>query len=660
MKTLIAFFFCAASTFAQTMTIGTCAMSAGLSDATISGQYAPAAANAQYQFTFPSVGTPDHFQWSKNGGAFSSPIAMTGARQAFVDGLSIRFAATTGHTLNASCTVTATANGSLAASSFVQRGVGAIVRSAQDKVRDRPSILDFAKCDGSDEHVAIQNAINAHQQLDWTSGTSGVVCGTSVTITSAFDGQIFEGGGSVRSGNITGGSALRGVGSISGPVFVIVNYGVKMRGMVVDANGLASNAVVSECGSHASLDNDQLVNSTSDVLLFTNTTAPWTNCEGNNPSNDFFEIHNSIIAGSIGGRGINFTTASGDTNNNDILISNNFVTRNFMDGALMSGGEGRVIGGDYSNNGANSGSTQYYCIRVGNGGSGVQNAQHWIIEYPEVEACNFNTSTHTYRGPQIFMDGFSLQNKIYLPGPQGAAPNTVFCNTPGCLLYNIGDNEAHLLTPGGDLVIAGAGGGRTDPNYQLYDSSVSVTCPTFMIQGTAAPGWGGYSGNNLPVFCALAQTSFPPGVLQVGTNGEITEQYNTVSTYQSDSGGSPTLNADHVYGFEDSTAGAYTLFMHGVPFVGETHWIADIGHGGNALTVSCANGNTNTCNGSTTFTMSDGGWARVVWNGSEWKMFKTGSGFTGTQVITQCSTITGGVPTGCANVTNTYVNGLLQ
>jgi hypothetical protein len=150
MKTLIALFFCALTAFAQTMTFNgqslpvPCVMSAGLSDATISGSYAPAAVNAKYGFTFPTVGALDYWEWSKNDGAFSSPIAMTGAAQSFVDGLSVKFAATTGHTLHASCTVNATANGSLSGSSFIQAGVGSLItRNAQDKMRDVVSLRDF-------------------------------------------------------------------------------------------------------------------------------------------------------------------------------------------------------------------------------------------------------------------------------------------------------------------------------------------------------------------------------------------------------------------------------------------------------------------------------------------------------------------------------------
>ena len=37
-----------------------------------------------------------------------------------------------------------------------------------------------------------------------------------------------------------------------------------------------------------------------------------------------------------------------------------------------------------------------------------------------------------------------------------------------------------------------------------------------------------------------------------------------------------------------------------------------------------------------------------------------GTGFTGTKTRTVCTTITGGVPTGCSNVTETYINGQLQ
>lgn len=58
-----------------------------------------------YEFTIDATGTPDSFKWRQrypNGtwGSYTTGVAITGDWQTIADGLKIKFAATTGHTLN--------------------------------------------------------------------------------------------------------------------------------------------------------------------------------------------------------------------------------------------------------------------------------------------------------------------------------------------------------------------------------------------------------------------------------------------------------------------------------------------------------------------------------------------------------------------------------
>lgn len=52
-----------------------------------------------YTVKISTAAATDKFQWRKDGGAWSAEISMTGAAQALADGVTITFAATTGHTL---------------------------------------------------------------------------------------------------------------------------------------------------------------------------------------------------------------------------------------------------------------------------------------------------------------------------------------------------------------------------------------------------------------------------------------------------------------------------------------------------------------------------------------------------------------------------------
>ena len=68
----------------------------GLNDVTFSdGKTGTAGA---FTVAIAAEGTPDTFKWKKDSGAYSAATAITGAAQTLSDGLTVTFAATTGHT----------------------------------------------------------------------------------------------------------------------------------------------------------------------------------------------------------------------------------------------------------------------------------------------------------------------------------------------------------------------------------------------------------------------------------------------------------------------------------------------------------------------------------------------------------------------------------
>jgi hypothetical protein len=56
------------------------------------------AASAYFEVVIDGTGAPDTFKWRKNGGSWTSTVAITGAAQTLSDGQTITFAAPTGHT----------------------------------------------------------------------------------------------------------------------------------------------------------------------------------------------------------------------------------------------------------------------------------------------------------------------------------------------------------------------------------------------------------------------------------------------------------------------------------------------------------------------------------------------------------------------------------
>jgi len=69
----------------------------GLNDLTI-GTAAANAASAYYEVEIDGERTPDTFKWRKDGGAYTTTVAITGAAQTLDEGQTITFGATTGHT----------------------------------------------------------------------------------------------------------------------------------------------------------------------------------------------------------------------------------------------------------------------------------------------------------------------------------------------------------------------------------------------------------------------------------------------------------------------------------------------------------------------------------------------------------------------------------
>jgi len=77
---------------------------AGLMDLTLAGPYL-GPVTATYTFKVSTAAGTDKFQWKKDAGAYSAEITLTGAAQAIELGLTVLWAATTGHTLNNTFTV---------------------------------------------------------------------------------------------------------------------------------------------------------------------------------------------------------------------------------------------------------------------------------------------------------------------------------------------------------------------------------------------------------------------------------------------------------------------------------------------------------------------------------------------------------------------------
>jgi len=77
----------------------------GLDDATAGGDYT-GDTDAVFTVEIDATGTPDTFEWKKDGAGGASTVSIDGTAQTLSDGITVTFAATTGHTLGDVWTIT--------------------------------------------------------------------------------------------------------------------------------------------------------------------------------------------------------------------------------------------------------------------------------------------------------------------------------------------------------------------------------------------------------------------------------------------------------------------------------------------------------------------------------------------------------------------------
>jgi hypothetical protein len=173
---------------------------------------------------------------------------------------------------------------------FIQAGVGALVRTVQDKLRERICIADFAVADGTDETTAVQNFLNA------CAGKTGYWDNRTYLVTSVSAAANTEliGCGSDK-------SILKRVASAGGnSVILACASGVTLRGIGFDGN--KSNQVNAA--------NTVGIDSADGVTI---------------------EECNFINAKAVGGgfgSGLAITNGSGQTNKRKITIHNNRFSNN--------------------------------------------------------------------------------------------------------------------------------------------------------------------------------------------------------------------------------------------------------------------------------------------------------------------------------------------
>ena len=113
---------------------------AGLNDATGTQAYTGTDTSAQtYTVIIDGTGAPDTFKWQKGAGAFTAGVAITGSNQTLTDGVIIKFAATTGHTLNDQWVITANVSNPLGLLNAAGTVVYAVLNDGRSGLSVTPS-----------------------------------------------------------------------------------------------------------------------------------------------------------------------------------------------------------------------------------------------------------------------------------------------------------------------------------------------------------------------------------------------------------------------------------------------------------------------------------------------------------------------------------------
>jgi len=86
-------------------------------------------ASAYYEVVIDALATPDTFKWRKNGGGWTTDVAITGAAQTLDDDQTLTIAATTGHTLTDQWVI-----GNLAAEACTESGATGQITDATKRI----------------------------------------------------------------------------------------------------------------------------------------------------------------------------------------------------------------------------------------------------------------------------------------------------------------------------------------------------------------------------------------------------------------------------------------------------------------------------------------------------------------------------------------------
>lgn len=135
----------------------------GLNDATWGLGY-NGVATAYFEVVIDGTGAPDTFKWRKNGGAWTTTVAITGGAQTLSDGQTITFAATTGHTLNDQWVI-----GNLAAEGTTEVSATAQITDATHQLLNPNATVTFT--DSGGKHVLTINYTNGKATFDGAVGT---------------------------------------------------------------------------------------------------------------------------------------------------------------------------------------------------------------------------------------------------------------------------------------------------------------------------------------------------------------------------------------------------------------------------------------------------------------------------------------------------------
>lgn len=149
----------------------------GLNDVTW-GTGATNAASAYYEVVIDAAAATDTFKWRKNGGSWTTGVAITGAAQTLDEGQTITFAATTGHTLTDQWTI-----GNLKNEGCSESGTTAQITDATKRVLNPNNPPTFT--DSGGEKVL---------WIDFSSGTAYFTGNVTVVTVTGNNGYIVQSG----------------------------------------------------------------------------------------------------------------------------------------------------------------------------------------------------------------------------------------------------------------------------------------------------------------------------------------------------------------------------------------------------------------------------------------------------------------------------------